>query len=119
MAVPGDLTRLHAHEMAAALRSGEVSSRELTEAHLERAERQNHALHAWLTIDRARALAEADAADVRLAVARVEGHASAPVEGDGGASATHPLLGVPIALKDLVSVRGGQVTAGAEEGRGR
>ena len=30
-----DLTRLHAHEMAALLRSGEVTPRELTEAHLE------------------------------------------------------------------------------------
>ncbi len=100
-----DLTRLHAHEMAAALRSGAVSSRELTEAHLDRAERQNHALHAWLTIDRDRALAEADAADVRIAAAR----ASGPAE----VAATHPLLGVPVGLKDLVSVRGGQATAGS------
>jgi len=34
--------------MAAALRSGEVSSRELVEAHLEVAERQNRALNVWL-----------------------------------------------------------------------
>ena len=100
-----DLTRLHAHEMAAALRSGAVSSRELAEAHLDRAERQNHALHAWLTIDRHRALQEADAADVRIAAAR----ASGPAE----VAATHPLLGVPVGLKDLVSVRGGQATAGS------
>ena len=39
-----DLTRLLAHEMAARLRAGEVSSRELAEAHLDAAERQNHAL---------------------------------------------------------------------------
>ena len=46
------LNRLHAHEMAARLRSGEISSRELAEAHLAAAERDNHALNAWLTIDR-------------------------------------------------------------------
>ena len=46
-----DLTRLLAHEMAARLHSGEVSSRELTLAHLDLAERQDHGLHAWLTVD--------------------------------------------------------------------
>ena len=28
-------------------------------------------------------------------------------------TALHPLLGIPVALKDLVSVRGGQCTAGS------
>ncbi len=100
-----DLTRLRAHDMADRLRSGEVSSRELTEAHLDLADRQNDALHAWLSIDRERALAEADAADVRLRSAR-----------DGGTGAVgrlHPMLGIPVALKDLVSVAGGQCTAGS------
>jgi aspartyl-tRNA(Asn)/glutamyl-tRNA(Gln) amidotransferase subunit A len=93
-----DLTRLPAHEMAARLRTGEVSSRELTTAHLDLAERQDHGLHAWLTIDRDGALAAADAADARLA---------------GRADGAHPLLGVPVALKDLVSVEGGPCTAGS------
>ena len=61
----GDLTRLHAHEMAALLRSGEVSSRALAEAHLAVADRQNRALNAWLAIYRADALAQAEAADRR------------------------------------------------------
>jgi Asp-tRNA(Asn)/Glu-tRNA(Gln) amidotransferase A subunit family amidase len=47
-----DLTRLHVHEMARLLRTGEVSSHALTEAHLAAAGRQNHALNAWLVIDR-------------------------------------------------------------------
>jgi len=97
------LTRLHAHEQASRLRAGEVSARELAEAHLATAERQNHALNAWLTIDRKRALAEADAADARLAAARA----------GGSLEAEHPLLGIPVALKDLVSVAGGQCTAGS------
>ncbi|MFL5683620.1 MAG: hypothetical protein ACJ77O_10805, partial [Chloroflexota bacterium] len=71
-----DLTRLLAHEMAALLRTGEVSSRELTEAHLAAAERDNHALNVWLTIDRDRALAEADAADARLAASRSDAGAA-------------------------------------------
>ncbi len=99
------LLRLSAHEMADRLRSGDVSSRELAAAHLDVAERQNRALNAWLSIDRDRALAEADQADARLARAREEGSAAL--------AASHPLLGVPVALKDLVSVAGGQCTAGS------
>jgi aspartyl-tRNA(Asn)/glutamyl-tRNA(Gln) amidotransferase subunit A len=100
-----DTTRLLGHQLAARLRAGDVSSRELTLAHLEAAERQNHALNAWLVIERDKALAEADAADARLAAARSEGRAAV--------DALHPLLGLPIALKDLVSVAGGQCTAGS------
>ena len=99
------LTRLSAHEMAARLRSGETSARELADAHLEAAERDNHALNAWLSIDRKRATAEADAADARLA--------AASGEGPDALEALHPLLGIPIALKDLISVEGGQCTAGS------
>ncbi|HEY6058484.1 MAG TPA: Asp-tRNA(Asn)/Glu-tRNA(Gln) amidotransferase subunit GatA [Candidatus Limnocylindrales bacterium] len=100
-----DPTRLTAHEMAERLRSGELSARELTEAHLAVAERQNRALNAWLVIDRESAIRQADRADHRLLAARAEGTAAL--------DALHPLLGVPVALKDLVSVRGGQCTAGS------
>ena len=100
------LTRLHAHEMAERLRTGETSSRELTEAHLAAAERDNRALNAWLAIDRDGALEAADAADARLAAAKGEG--------EGAMAALHPLLGIPIALKDLISVEGGQCTAGSK-----
>ena len=92
--------------MAALLRSGEVSSRQLTEAHLIVAERQNRALHAWLVIYREDALAQADAADKRIAEARNAGPAAL--------QALHPLCGVPVGLKDLVSVKGGQATAGSQ-----
>jgi aspartyl-tRNA(Asn)/glutamyl-tRNA(Gln) amidotransferase subunit A len=101
-----DLTRLHAHKMAVLLRSGDVSSRALTEAHLAVAERQNRALNAWLVIYRTDALAQADAADKRIAQARREGSAAL--------TGLHPLCGIPVGLKDLVSVKGGQVTAGSQ-----
>ena len=94
-----ELTRRTAAEMSRALRTGEVTSRELTEAHLGLAERQDRALNAWLALDREGALAAADAADEQLRARGGESH--------------HPLLGVPVALKDLVSVRGGQATAGS------
>jgi aspartyl-tRNA(Asn)/glutamyl-tRNA(Gln) amidotransferase subunit A len=99
------LTRLAAHEMTEHLRAGELTARELAEAHLAAAERQNRALNAWLSIDRERALAAADEADARLAAARAAGPSAVQV--------LHPLLGIPVALKDLVSVAGGQCTAGS------
>ncbi len=100
-----DPTRLTAHEMADRLRTGEVSSRTLVEAHLDEADRTDRALHAWLVLDRSRALTEAEAADRRLAAARREGSEAL--------ARLHPLTGVPVALKDLVSVAGGQCTAGS------
>ena len=99
------VTRLAAHEMAARLRAGEVSSRELATSHLAAAEAGNHALNAWLVLDAEGALAAAAAADARLAAARAEGPAAL--------ASLHPLCGVPVGLKDLVTVRGGQCTAGS------
>jgi len=91
--------------MAAALRAGETSSRELVEAHLATAERQNPALNAWLTLDHEGAPAAADEADRTVAHARRAGPAAL--------DALDPLFGLPVALKDLVSVSGGQCTAGS------
>jgi aspartyl-tRNA(Asn)/glutamyl-tRNA(Gln) amidotransferase subunit A len=99
-----DLTRLTAREMAARLRAGEVTARELAMAHLDAAERGNRALNAWLTIDREGALRQADAADERIR---------------SGDEAAHPLLGIPVALKDLISVEGGQCTAGSRTAMAR
>jgi aspartyl-tRNA(Asn)/glutamyl-tRNA(Gln) amidotransferase subunit A len=103
--VTADLTTMLAHELADVLRAGEVSSSQVTAAHLARAHTADRGLHAWLTIDDDRAMAEADAADERLAAARASG--GSVVE------TLPPLLGIPVALKDLVSVRGGQCTAGS------
>jgi len=102
-----DLTSLTAHDMGIGLRAGRFSSRELVSAHLDVAERQNQALNAWLAIDWEGALAQAYAADARLAAARADG------SGRPRAVGHHPLLGVPVALKDLISVRGGPTTAGS------
>ncbi len=91
-----DLTRPHAHQMAAGLRAGEFSARELVDAHLARIAATDRPLHAWLWVDEEAARAQADEADRRLRA------------GDDAA-----LLGIPVALKDLVLTRGEQATAGS------
>ena len=73
--------------------SGEVSSREVTEAYLERIARLDPLLNAFRIVLAERALIEADQADSRRR---------------GGDS--RPLLGVPIAIKDDTDVAG-EVTA--------
>ncbi|HXQ96693.1 MAG TPA: Asp-tRNA(Asn)/Glu-tRNA(Gln) amidotransferase subunit GatA [Candidatus Acidoferrales bacterium] len=99
------MTRLFAHEMARGLRAGDYSSREVVDAHVELAHATDRGLHAWLFLDDARARAAADAADARLAGARRAGTA---------ALADLPaLLGIPVALKDLVVTRGQTSTAGS------
>ncbi|MFV2063535.1 MAG: Asp-tRNA(Asn)/Glu-tRNA(Gln) amidotransferase subunit GatA, partial [Chloroflexota bacterium] len=65
----------------------------------------DHAIHAWLAIDDAGARAAAAAADERFAVARAEGPEAL--------EALPALLGIPVALKDLVMARGRQATAGS------
>ena len=95
-----DVTRLSAREMAAGLRRGEFSSVELTDAHLDRIELTDHALHAWVWWSRELALEQARAADARIAAAPDK-------------EALPALLGVPVALKDLVLTRGDAATAGS------
>ena len=99
------LTRLHAHEMAARLRDGSVSSVELLDAHLAAIAATDRAIHAWLAVDEVPAREAATAADARMAAARREGTEAL--------AALPALLGVPIALKDLVMVAGRQATAGS------
>ncbi|MEP7158942.1 MAG: amidase family protein, partial [Chloroflexota bacterium] len=98
-----DLTRLFAREMAAGLRRGEFSARDLAVAHLDRIERTDKPLHAWHALFRESALAQAEAADARFAAARRE----------GGRDSLPTLLGIPVGLKDLVLTRGEPATAGS------
>ncbi|MEX2229524.1 MAG: Asp-tRNA(Asn)/Glu-tRNA(Gln) amidotransferase subunit GatA [Dehalococcoidia bacterium] len=85
-----------AHEHATRLRAGDYSARALAEATLVRVRAQEPALNAYITLTEERALAQAEAADVRLRA------------GDGG-----PLTGVPIAVKDLLCTSGVRTTAGS------
>jgi len=76
-----------------ALRGGEVSSRELTELYLRRIERLDARLNAYRVVFAERALEQAAEADRRIA-----------------AGEKSPLLGVPIAIKDVEDIEG-EVTA--------
>ncbi len=90
-----------AHEQARVLRTGAVSARALAEAALARVRAQEPALHAYITLTPDEALAQADAADAQLR------------RGDAT-----PLTGIPIAVKDLLSTRDVETTAGSAMLRG-
>jgi len=99
------LTRLSAHRMTEGIRAGEFSARELLDAHLSLIGAQDRALHAWVSLDIDRARQTADRADARVAAARAESPAAL--------AALPRLLGIPVALKDLVVTRGRPSTAGS------
>ena len=77
-------------DVAAALRAGETSSRELTDVCLARIERDAERLNTFLAVDPDAARRAADAADAALA---------------WGEGAERPLLGIPYALKDIFVTR--------------
>ncbi len=83
-------------ELSRQLRAKAVSSVELTRAYLERIERGNARLNAFITVDPEKSLAQARAADARIA----RGEAA-------------PLTGVPVAHKDLFCARGWRTTCGS------
>ena len=83
-------------ELSRALAAKKISSAELTRLCLERIGRLNTQLNAFITVDESRALAEAKRADER----RARGEA-------------HPLLGVPLAHKDIICTRGMRTTCGS------
>ncbi|MEM1313625.1 MAG: amidase [Pseudomonadota bacterium] len=94
-------------DTAARLLAGETSSVELTEAALDRLEAAAAALNAVARLEPDAALAQARAADARLAAARAAGE-------------TPPaLLGVPLAHKDLYAREGWVIEAGSRILAGR
>lgn len=93
-----DLTARSARDQLRALHRGEVSSRELTAAHLESiAAHPEH--NAVVTVDEPGALAAAEAADVRRA-------AGGPLP---------PLLGLPMTVKDALETAGLRTTCGSPD----
>src|SRR5918995_7459209 len=93
---PRHLSNLTAAEARQALDSGDFTALELTEAYLERIEQFDGELGVYLHVMRDVALAQAAAADRRLAT--------------GDAS---PLTGIPLALKDVLCTIDAPTTAGS------
>ena len=92
-----------AEAIAAAVRSGAVSAREIARETLNRIEARNGALGAFTEVTAKRALAKADAIDT----ARVRGETLGP------------LAGAPFAVKNLFDVEGLTTRAGSKINRAR
>ncbi|MDS1272012.1 Asp-tRNA(Asn)/Glu-tRNA(Gln) amidotransferase subunit GatA [Lipingzhangella sp. LS1_29] len=93
----GTLIELTAAELAAAIRSGETSSEEVTRAYLDRITQVDDAVGAFLHVDAEGALAQARGVDERRASGTELG----------------PLAGVPVAHKDVFTTAGVPTTAGS------
>ncbi|HQW20784.1 MAG TPA: Asp-tRNA(Asn)/Glu-tRNA(Gln) amidotransferase subunit GatA [Rhodocyclaceae bacterium] len=86
-------------ELGAALAAKRVSSVELAQLFLDRIERFNPVLNAFITVDPDKTLAMARAADVRLAA---------------GSKDCGPLTGIPLAHKDIFCTEGWLTTCGSK-----
>jgi aspartyl-tRNA(Asn)/glutamyl-tRNA(Gln) amidotransferase subunit A len=84
------LHRLTISELTDKLARREVSARETVQSCLEQIRRVDGEIHAFLSHDGEDALAQADAADKAFA---------------SGSAGRRPLLGVPVAIKDVIAVK--------------
>ena len=85
------LNQLSISDLAAKLARKEATARQAVQACLDRIQQIDPRIHAFISYDASDALAQADAADQSLA--RGESHSH------------RPLLGVPIAIKDVLAVK--------------
>ncbi|MFI6096750.1 Asp-tRNA(Asn)/Glu-tRNA(Gln) amidotransferase subunit GatA [Lentzea sp. NPDC051213] len=93
-----DLIHTTAAELAAKIHSGEVSSVEVTQAHLDRIAEVDGKVHAFLHVDAEGALAQARKVDDAVKAGEK----------------VSPLAGVPLALKDVMTTEGIPTTVGSK-----
>ncbi|SIS07258.1 Asp-tRNA(Asn)/Glu-tRNA(Gln) amidotransferase subunit GatA [Williamsia sterculiae] len=94
----GEITGRSAVDLAARIRAGELSSVEVTTAHLERIAEVDGDVHAFLHVGADEALAAAARVDDAIAA---------------GETPPSPLAGVPIALKDVFTTTDAPTTVGS------
>lgn len=92
-----ELTQLTLSEALTQLRNGDITSVQLTQAYLNQIETYDPQIRAFLTVTGDLALEQAQQADNALA------------NGDD-----RPLLGIPIAIKDVLSTKGVETTCGSK-----
>jgi aspartyl-tRNA(Asn)/glutamyl-tRNA(Gln) amidotransferase subunit A len=97
-----DLTDLTVLQILQALRSGEISSREITQAYQERIAHLEPELHAFITLTPELALEQAKRADETLAEWRKKEEPDLP-----------SLTGLPVVVKDVLCLAGVRCTAGS------
>ena len=93
------LNQLTVSELTAMLARREVTAREALRACLDRIGATDPRLHAFLSVDEVDAFSQADRADAALQA--------------GESHADKPLLGVPIAIKDVIAVKGHPLNCGS------
>ena len=93
------LNQLTISELAARLAKREVSAREAMQSCLDRIARVDGNIHAFISHDVNDALAQADAADKELAK---------------GGHAARRLLGIPVAVKDVIAVKNQPLNCGSK-----
>lgn len=96
---PSELTRMTAAELADKIHSREVSSVEVTQAHLDRIAAVDSDLHAFLHVGAEAALEAASRVDAAL---------------DAGEAPASPLAGVPLALKDVFTTTDAPTTCASK-----
>jgi aspartyl-tRNA(Asn)/glutamyl-tRNA(Gln) amidotransferase subunit A len=94
------LNELTISELTAKLARREVTARAATQACLDRIQRVDGELRAFISYDAGDALAQANAADEALAA--------------GQTHAQRPLLGVPVGVKDVIAVKGQPLNCGSK-----
>jgi aspartyl-tRNA(Asn)/glutamyl-tRNA(Gln) amidotransferase subunit A len=93
-----DFVNASIKELGAALAQKQVSSVELTTLFLDRIEKHNPTLNAFVSVNRDKALAAARAADQKL----------------GAGGTVSPLCGIPLAHKDIFCAEGWRTTCGSK-----
>ena len=93
----GSLTQLGFGELTKRLNSREISSVEVTNACLDRIEKHDKDIHAFLHVNRDEALRDAATAD----------------EARANGESVGPLTGIPVAVKDVICAKGQPTTCGS------